>query len=95
MGIKVVLERLHLYNRGLSYGAQTISRVLEQEGVRPLPSISTINRILKRNCLTHRAAPVIILRTILGTDYGMVFRLNVGLYTAGNPILFTGILLGK
>jgi hypothetical protein len=50
----VVMERLHLYNRGLSYGAQAISRVLEQKGVRPLPSIATINRILSRNCLTHR-----------------------------------------
>ena len=50
----VVMERLHLYNRGLSYGAQAISRVLDQEGIRPLPSITTINRILSRNCLTHR-----------------------------------------
>ena len=50
----VVMERLHLYNRGLAYGAQAISRVLDQEGVRPLPSVSTINRILSRNCLTHR-----------------------------------------
>jgi putative transposase len=50
----VVMERLHLYNRGLSYGAQAISRVLDQRGVRPLPSITTINRILSRNCLTHR-----------------------------------------
>jgi len=50
----VVMQRLHLYNRGLSYGAQAISEVLELKGVRPLPSISTINRILSRNCLTHR-----------------------------------------
>jgi len=50
----VVMERLHLYNRGLSYGAQAISRILQQKGVRPLPSITTINRILSRNCLTHR-----------------------------------------
>jgi len=50
----VVMERLHLYNRGLSYGAQAISHVLEQKGIRPLPSITTINRILSRNCLTHR-----------------------------------------
>ena len=28
----IVMERLHLYNRGLSYGAQAILRVLEQEG---------------------------------------------------------------
>lgn len=50
----VVIERLHLYNRSLSYGAQAISRVLQHLGVRPLPSIATINRILSRNCLTHR-----------------------------------------
>lgn len=50
----VVMERLHLYNRGLSYGAQAISRILQHKGVRPLPSITTINRILSRNCLTHR-----------------------------------------
>ncbi|MBW1978901.1 MAG: hypothetical protein JRI79_13190 [Deltaproteobacteria bacterium] len=49
----VVMERLHLYNRGLYCGPQAISRVLDQKGVRPLPSISTINRILSRNCLTH------------------------------------------
>ena len=49
-----IMERLNLYNRGLYYGAQAISRVLDQKGVRPLPSISTINRILSRNCLTHR-----------------------------------------
>ncbi|MCD6305719.1 MAG: hypothetical protein J7M32_05455, partial [Deltaproteobacteria bacterium] len=42
--------------------------------------------------VSHIAAPVIILRTISGTDYGMFFRLNVGLYTAGNPTLFTWIL---
>lgn len=50
----VIMERLHLYNRGLSYGAQAISRVLEKQGIRPLPSVRTINRILSRNCLTHR-----------------------------------------
>lgn len=50
----VVMERLHLYNRGLSYGPQAIYRSLQQKGVRPSPSIATINRILSRNCLTHR-----------------------------------------
>ena len=49
----VVMERLHLYNKGLSYGAQAISHVLEQKEIRPLPSITTIKRILSRNCLTH------------------------------------------
>lgn len=50
----VVIERLHLYNRGLSYEAQAISRVLNHKKIRPLPSVRTINPILKRNCLTHR-----------------------------------------
>ena len=50
----VVMERLHLYNRGFSYGAKAIYRTLQQKGVQPLPSIATINRILSRNCLTHR-----------------------------------------
>lgn len=49
----VVMERLHLYNKGLSCGAQAISQVMDQKGIRPLPSISTIKRMLSRNCLTH------------------------------------------
>jgi len=49
----VVMERLHLYNRGIPCGAQAIRKLLEQEEVRPLPSISTIKRILSRNCLTY------------------------------------------
>ena len=49
----VVMERLHLYNRGLSYGAQAISGILEHKGIRPLPSLTTIKRILSRNCLTQ------------------------------------------
>ena len=50
----VIMERLHLYNRGLPCGAQAIRQRLEREGIQPSPSISTINRILSRNCLTHR-----------------------------------------
>jgi len=49
----VVLERLHLYNRGVPCGAQAIRNLMEQEGVRPLPSVSTIKRILSRNRLTY------------------------------------------
>jgi hypothetical protein len=49
----VVMERLHLYNRGIPCGAKAIRILLEQEGVRPLPSVSTIKRILSRNCLTY------------------------------------------
>jgi putative transposase len=49
----VVMERLHLYNRGVPCGAKAIHNLLDQEGVRPLPSVSTIKRILSRNCLTY------------------------------------------
>lgn len=50
----VIMVRLHLYNRGVAYGAQAIRRQLDDNIVRPLPSLSTINRILHRNGLTHR-----------------------------------------
>ena len=50
----VVIERLHLYNKGLPCGAKAIRNLLYEQWVRPLPSISTIKRILSRNCLTHR-----------------------------------------
>jgi len=50
----VVMERLHLYNRGIPCGAQAIHKRLQQEGISPLPSFSTIKRILSRHGLTHR-----------------------------------------
>jgi putative transposase len=50
----VKLARLHLYNRGLFCGAQAIDWELEEWGVRPRPSLRTINRILSREELTHR-----------------------------------------
>jgi len=50
----IIMERLHLYNRGLPCGVKAIRRKLDREGIQPLLSISTINRILSRNCLTHR-----------------------------------------
>jgi hypothetical protein len=49
----VVLERLHLYNRGLPCGAKAIRLLLDQQALRPLPSISTIQRILSQNGLTY------------------------------------------
>ena len=48
------MTRLSLYNKGLFCGAQAISWELEEQQVRPLPSLRTINRILKRHDLTHR-----------------------------------------
>ena len=50
----VKFVRLNLYNQDLFCGAQVILWELEDLGVSPLPSLRTINRILKRNDLTHR-----------------------------------------
>lgn len=50
----VKMVRLNLYNRDLFCGAQAIRWEMEDLGVKPLPSIRTINRILSRNELTHR-----------------------------------------
>lgn len=50
----VIMIRLHLYNSGSSYGPRAILNLMAREEVFPLPSISTIKRILSRNCLTHR-----------------------------------------
>lgn len=53
----VIMVRLDLYNHGVSYGAHAIRRYLEEledEVVLPLPSLSTIGRILRRNGLTYR-----------------------------------------
>ena len=50
----VVLERLHLYNRGLPCGAAALRRYLrEHDGVQPLPSASQIGQVLTRYGLTH------------------------------------------
>ena len=49
----VILERLHLYNRCLPCGPYPIRYLLEEYGVHPLPSLSTIKRILSQNHLTH------------------------------------------
>lgn len=49
----VVSERLYFYNRCLPCGALPIRQSLEEYGVRPLPSLSTIKRILSKNYLTH------------------------------------------
>jgi putative transposase len=50
----VKMLRLNLYNRALFCGAQAIYWELDNLLVRPLPSLSTINRILSRNELTHQ-----------------------------------------
>jgi putative transposase len=48
------MVRLNLYNKDLFCGAQAILWELEDLGVKPLPSLRTINRILSRHGLTHR-----------------------------------------
>ena len=50
----VELVRLSLYNKGLFCGDQAIAWELDDMGVRPIPSLSTIGRILRRRELTHR-----------------------------------------
>ena len=50
----VKIVHLNLYNQDIFCGAQAIHWELEDLGVKPLPSIRTINRILSRNELTHR-----------------------------------------
>lgn len=50
----VKMVRLSLYNKDQFCGAQAILWELEDLGVKPLPSLRTINRILSRNELTHR-----------------------------------------
>jgi len=50
----VEMVRLSLYNKGLFCGDQAIRWELEDLNVQPLPSLSTISRILRRRDLTHR-----------------------------------------
>lgn len=50
----VKMLRLNLYNQDLYYGAQAIQWELEDLNVQPIPSLSTIKRIVKRHGLTHR-----------------------------------------
>ncbi|MEN6638305.1 MAG: hypothetical protein ABFC95_03815 [Smithella sp.] len=50
----VVWTRLFLYNRDKPCGAKAIRKEMDYESIRPLPSLSTITRILSRRHLTHR-----------------------------------------
>ena len=50
----VKIIRLSLYNKNVFCGAQAIQWELDEMGIRPIPSLRTINRILSRNDLTHR-----------------------------------------
>ena len=50
----VILLRLHLYNYERLHGPKAIREQFLIQGVRPVPSLSTIKRILSRNNLTYR-----------------------------------------
>lgn len=50
----VCLTRQHLYNQGTFCGAQAILWQMEEDQVSPLPSESTIKRILRKNSLTNK-----------------------------------------
>ena len=50
----VEMVRLSLYNKGLFCGNQAIQWEMHDMQVQPLPSLSTIGRILRRRELTHR-----------------------------------------
>ena len=49
----VKMIRLELYNNGLFCGAKAIKNKMEDDDIEPVPSESTIGRILSRNGLTH------------------------------------------
>jgi len=49
----VAMVRLNRYNRGRTYGANAIIHEMESMGIRPLPSLRTISRILIRLGFTH------------------------------------------
>jgi hypothetical protein len=49
----IAFFRSHLYNRGLPCGPKAIQEKLKDEGIEPIPSTSTIARVLKRKYLTN------------------------------------------
>lgn len=49
-----IFVRLNLYNSLAPCGAKAIREKMKSMDVEPLPSLSTINRILRENYLTHR-----------------------------------------
>ena len=49
----VKMIRLELYNNGLFCGAKAIKNKIEEKDIEPIPSESSIGRILSRHGLTH------------------------------------------
>jgi putative transposase len=50
----IIMIRLYLYFQGLCCGAEAIRRELKELHIRPMPSLSTINRIFRRRDLMDR-----------------------------------------
>lgn len=49
----VKLIHLHLYNRGVCCGAKVIQRHMKELYIKPIPSVTTVGKILARHGLTH------------------------------------------
>ncbi len=49
----VTFFRLSLYSQSVACGAKVILEKMSTEYIKPLPSISTISKILREQCLTH------------------------------------------
>jgi hypothetical protein len=49
----IAIVRLNRYNRDRTHGANAIFKKMESMGVRPLPSLRSIARILSRLGFTH------------------------------------------
>lgn len=50
----IIITRLNRYNRGIPCGSKTIREELENLDIRPLPSLSFISKILRKEHLTYR-----------------------------------------
>jgi hypothetical protein len=50
----IIMTRLTLYNHNFCCGAKYIREELRAQDIRPLPSLTFINRALRKNGLTHR-----------------------------------------
>jgi hypothetical protein len=84
----VVMERLRLNNQGLSCGAKAIRGNLIKDGIKLLPSVSTIGRILSK-ITSPVAARGIIRRIMLGGEDGMIFTPIMGNYSFLDPTSVT------
>ena len=50
----IIFIRLSLYNQNMACGAHAIRKELENSNAKPLPSVSTIGRILSHHGLTFK-----------------------------------------